>query len=80
MAPYAFRISDHDNIERAMDWLEAADPHQAVNFALNALAQFACHAFPPPEGIVIEILDDTLASMAKLSFAFTIEYTGMLPL
>ena len=71
MAKFCLRISgDHD----ATLEIDAANGHEAINVALNALSKFAGRQFPPPENVSITVLDETKKRLATLRFSFAIDY------
>ena len=53
--------------------IEAMNPHEAIETGVNALAQFVCKHFPPPENLQVDISDDKGRSVASVSFAFNIK-------
>lgn len=68
---FYLKISDGKEAEIS---IAAADAHEATNEALNALSQFACKSFPPPESVSIIVSDQDRTKVATLKLAFTIEY------
>jgi hypothetical protein len=71
MPSYHLHISDG---KQARIMIDAANPHEAVNDGVNALAQFAFRNFPPPENVSIAISDEQHRPVATLRFAFDIEW------
>lgn len=68
---FCLRISGDHKAEIEID---AADGHEAINVALNALSKFAGRQFPPPENVSITVLDETKKRLATLRFFFEIDY------
>ncbi|MBD9389673.1 hypothetical protein IB237_20980 [Agrobacterium sp. AGB01] len=68
---FYLKISDGLEVQTPID---VPNAHEALNAALNALSQFACSHFPPPEQIVITVMDAEKALIARMSFSFKIEY------
>ena len=71
MPTFYLNISDGLQVQTPID---VPNPHEALNAALNALSQFACSHFPPPEQIVMTVTDAKKEPIAKMSFSFEIEY------
>ena len=71
MPNYYLQISDGVEAETIID---VPSSHEAINAALNALSQFACKHFPPPELIEITVAKADRTPIATLKFGFTIEY------
>ncbi len=71
MPSYNLHIMDGKEARVAID---AESSHQAIDTGINALAQFVFRNFPPPENVSIAITDEHDAPVAKVSFAFNIEY------
>lgn len=71
MPTFYMHISDGREAEVE---IEARDAHDALNAGLNALAQFACKAFPPPENVSISVMDTRRIPVAKMEFDFKITY------
>ncbi len=71
MARYNLHIMDG---KEAIVAIDAESSHHAVDTGVTALAQFVFRNFPPPENLSIAITDEDEAPIAKVSFAFTIEY------
>jgi hypothetical protein len=70
MPTFNLHISDSKDADVV---IEAANDHEAINAAFNALAKFACNRFPPPETISISVMDADLADIATLRLSFSIE-------
>lgn len=68
-----FYLHIMDGVEAEMD-ANFANDHEAVNSALNALSQFACKSFPPPDKVIIEVKDAARARIATLQMSFSIDY------
>jgi hypothetical protein len=68
-----FRLKLSDGIE-AETTIDVPNAHEALNAALNAMAQFACKHFPPPDNIQIRVMEADHRHIATLGFNFTIEY------
>lgn len=71
MPNYYLQISDGVEAETIID---VPSSHEAINAALNALSQFACKHFPPPELMEIKVARADRTTVATLKFGFTIEY------
>jgi hypothetical protein len=71
MPNYRLQIRDGHSGETAID---APNAHEALNSALNAMAQFACRNFPPPENVSITVTEADGAPVAILNLAFSIDY------
>lgn len=71
MPKFFIHISDGKEAEVA---IEARDAHDAMNTGLNALSQFACKAFPPPEDVSITVSDAARELIGTMEFAFKISY------
>jgi hypothetical protein len=74
MARFNFSIVDQDGVSRKSDAFDAISDGDAVNIAMNALSQFACSRFPPPEEVRIKLRDARNLPVAELSFAFEVSY------
>ncbi len=68
-----FYIHISDGKEAEVD-IEARDAQDAMNTGLNALSQFACKAFPPPEGVSISVRNAARELIGTMEFAFKITY------
>lgn len=71
MPAYRLKVADGVQAETSID---VPNAHEAVNAAVNALSQFACKRFPPPENIAITVMDAERHHIATVSFAFTIDF------
>jgi hypothetical protein len=71
MTLFYLEISDSIEAETSID---VPNPQEAMNAALNALVQFACRNFPPPEKLVIKVSDADRDHIATLRFGFSIDY------
>ena len=71
MPIFRLKISDHFEVETT---IECKNAHEAVNAAFNALSQFACKKFPPPENVTIAVMLENRVNIATLGLAFTIAY------
>jgi hypothetical protein len=54
--------------------VDAENGHEAMNSAFNALAQFACQRFPPPESVEIKVMNPARKPVGAVRFTFEIEY------
>ena len=72
MPVYYLKISDGKAVETSID---VANAHEATNTALNALTQFACKHFPPPDSLEIIVMDADRERLATLRFDFSIDYS-----
>lgn len=71
MPEFNLRISDGRDVETSVN---VPNAQEAVNAALNAMTQFACKRFPPPENFAIKVTDAERQHVATLRFEFSIEY------
>lgn len=70
MDTYYLHIKDGVEGETSID---AASDHDALNTALNAMSQFACKRFPPPDNIEISVMNASRKHLATLRFVFSIQ-------
>jgi len=75
MATFYLKLSDGKEVETSID---VPNGNEALNAALNALAQFTCRHFPPPEDLRIVVSDEARRTLATLSFTFRIDYEDAL--
>lgn len=71
MPKYVLHILDG---KEARVSIEADTSHHAIDTGVEALARFVCKHFPPPENLQISVSDENDRELAKISFAFRIEY------
>lgn len=72
MPTYYMCISSFEDTEIE---IEARDAHDALNSGVNALAQFACNIFPPPENVSIAVKDPSRQLIANVEYTFVITYS-----
>jgi hypothetical protein len=71
MATFYLIISDGS--QKVVE-IQAANTHEAVNDAFNALTQFACQKFPPPENVSIDVHSEDRKRLATVKFSFEVDY------
>ena len=71
MPDFHLSIADHREAEITIDVDDAAE---AMNAGFNALAQFACRNFPPPESVVITVSDAQKQPVGKLKMSFEVTW------
>jgi hypothetical protein len=65
-------IANHREAEVSID---AANPAEAMNAGFNALAQFVCRNFPPPEHVEITVSDSAKRLVGTLRMTFEVVLT-----
>lgn len=71
MQQYRLLISDSHDAEIA---IEVRDAAEAMNTAFNALSQFACRNFPPPENVEISVVAPDGKAVGRLRMTFEVEW------
>lgn len=71
MPQFHLLIADHREGEVSIDVDNKAE---AMNAGFNALAQFACRNFPPPENVEIKVHDDQNQLVGTLRMTFEVSW------
>lgn len=71
MPQFHLLIADHREREVSID---VDDSAEAMNAGFNALAQFACRNFPPPENVEIKVRDDQNRLVGTLRMTFEVSW------
>ncbi|MCJ8520024.1 hypothetical protein ABID21_003020 [Pseudorhizobium tarimense] len=71
MPEFRLLIADHRESEVTID---VDDSAEAMNAGFNALAQFACRNFPPPENVEITVSDADNQPVGKLKMSFEVTW------
>ncbi|HEX5932649.1 MAG TPA: hypothetical protein VFY63_00625 [Pseudorhizobium sp.] len=71
MQTYRLLISDKHEAEIS---IEVPDAVEAMNTAFNALSQFACRNFPPPDNIEITVVTAESQPVGRVRMTFEVEW------
>jgi uncharacterized protein with PhoU and TrkA domain len=73
MPEFHLLIADHREGEVTID---VGDSAEAMNAGFNALAQFVCRNFPPPENVEITVSDSNKRLVGRLRMTFEVNWAG----